>query len=144
MSSGKQPDPASRHASLGCGRQRGIDAEADRLATILRQNAWLRQPTLVEQAMGHRALALVRQLDAACAGEQDLARVAEETFTQHPDAEIITSFPGIGNLTGARIIGEIGDDRSRFADARALKAYAGSAPVTRAEPGSTPRRPSEA
>ncbi|WP_435069773.1 transposase [Amycolatopsis thermoflava] len=27
---------------------------------------------------------------------------------------------------------EIGDDRARFADARALKAYAGSAPVTRA------------
>ena len=27
---------------------------------------------------------------------------------------------------------EIGDDRSRFADARALKAYAGAAPVTRA------------
>jgi transposase len=33
---------------------------------------------------------------------------------------------------GARALAEIGDDRSRFADARALKAYAGSAPVTRA------------
>jgi hypothetical protein len=33
---------------------------------------------------------------------------------------------------GARILGELGDDRTRFTDARALKAYAGSAPVTRA------------
>jgi transposase len=30
------------------------------------------------------------------------------------------------------VLAEIGDDRARFADARALKAYAGSAPVTRA------------
>ena len=58
------------------GRQRGIDAEADRLAAVLRQDGWLHQPALVEQAMGHRALALLRQLDAACAGEQDLARAS--------------------------------------------------------------------
>jgi transposase len=30
------------------------------------------------------------------------------------------------------VLAEIGDDRRRFADARAIKAYAGSAPVTRA------------
>ncbi|MGH3439510.1 MAG: transposase, partial [Sciscionella sp.] len=41
----------------------------------------------------------------------------------------ITSFPGLGDLTGARVLAEIGDDRTRFADARGLKAFAGSAPV---------------
>ncbi|MEU6188105.1 transposase [Nocardia sp. NPDC047038] len=35
-------------------------------------------------------------------------------------------------MTGARVLAEIGDDRDRFADDRALKAYAGSAPVTKA------------
>jgi hypothetical protein len=40
--------------------------------------------------------------------------------------------PGLAALTGARVLAEIGDDRARFADARGLKAYAGSAPVTRA------------
>ena len=40
--------------------------------------------------------------------------------------------PGLAELTGARVLAEIGDDRDRFADARGLKAYAGSAPVTRA------------
>lgn len=34
-------------------------------------------------------------------------------------------------LTGARILAEIGDDRARFTHAGILKAYAGSAPVTR-------------
>lgn len=41
-------------------------------------------------------------------------------------------WPGLGDATGARVLAEMGDDRDRFADARALKAYAGSAPVTRA------------
>jgi hypothetical protein len=55
-----------------------------------------------------------------------------ELFQQHLDYAIITSFPGLADSTGARVLAEIGDDRARFTDARALKAYAGSAPVTRA------------
>ncbi|MFE2953642.1 transposase, partial [Embleya sp. NPDC059267] len=64
--------------------------------------------------------------------DDDLAAACAERFTEHEDAEIVTGFPGLGDLTGARILAEIGDDRSRFADGRALKAYAGSAPITRA------------
>jgi transposase len=45
---------------------------------------------------------------------------------------VITSFPGLAELSGARILAEFGDDRTRFADARGVKAFAGSAPVTRA------------
>jgi transposase len=76
--------------------------------------------------------ALLRQLDAACASADDLEAAAIESFNQHPDAGIITSFPGLGALTGARVLAETGDDRSRFSDARGLKAYAGAAPITRA------------
>ncbi|MDQ1052042.1 transposase [Streptomyces sp. V4I2] len=79
---------------------------------------------------GRQTLALVAQLDAACRAADDLAEAAAEAFATHPDAEILGSFPGIGPLTGARVLAEIGDDRTRFADARALKAYAGSVPVT--------------
>ena len=113
------------------GRVRGIDAESARLREAFRQEQ-MRQLPLVEQAMGRQALALLRHLDAACASADDLEQAAAESFNQHPDAGIITSFPGIGALTGARVLAEIGDDRSRFQDARGLKAYAGSAPVTRA------------
>lgn len=56
----------------------------------------------------------------------------EEAFAQHPDAEILLSFPGLGIQLAARVLAEIGDDRTRFADARGLKAYAGSSPITRA------------
>jgi transposase len=113
------------------GRQRGINAEAARLrnAFHLRQ---MRQLPLVEDAMGKQTQALLRQLDAACTSADDLEQAATQSFNQHPDAEIITSFPGLGALTGARVLAEIGDDRSRFTDAKGLKAYAGAAPITRA------------
>jgi Transposase/Transposase IS116/IS110/IS902 family len=113
------------------GRRRGIDAEAARLREAFRAGQ-MRQLPLVEQAMGRQTLALLRQLDAACASAEDLEQAAIESFNQHPDAGIITSFPGLGPLTGARVLAEIGDDRSRFCDAKGLKAYAGAAPITRA------------
>ncbi|MEV5011374.1 IS110 family transposase [Streptomyces sp. NPDC055692] len=113
------------------GRKNTIDAEAERLQTMLRAPQ-MRQLPLVEEAMGRQTLALLRQLDAACTSADDLAQAAMESFEKHPDAEIITGFPGLSALSGARVFAEIGDDRSRFADAKSLKAYAGSAPITRA------------
>ena len=113
------------------GRLRGIDAEADRLRAVLRTQV-MRQLPLVEQAFGRQALALLRTLNATCINADELEQAATEAFARHPDAPLITSFPGLGLLTGARALAEIGDDRTRFADAKALKAYAGAAPVTRA------------
>jgi transposase len=126
-----------RNAVTQAGRQRRIEAETDRLLEVFRR-PWLRQPPVVEKAMGRQTLALLAQLDAACQACDDLARDTEELFLQHPDAEIITSFPGLATLTGARILAEIGDDRTRFERPGDLKAYAGSAPVTR-ESGKTRR-----
>lgn len=113
------------------GRKRGIEAEAARLRVVLRAG-YLQQPQLVEDAYGCQALALLRLLDAACTSADELEMAAATSFALHPDAAIITSLPGLAALTGARVLAEIGDDRSRFADARSLKAYSGAAPVTRA------------
>ena len=113
------------------GRIRGLDTEATRLRDAFRVPQ-MRQLPLVEDAMGRQALALLGQLDAACAAADGLEQAATQSFNLHPDAGIITSFPGLGALTGARVLAEIGDDRSRFQDAKGLKAYAGAAPITRA------------
>jgi transposase len=113
------------------GRRRGIDTQATRLHAAFRAQQ-MHQLPLVEEAMGRQALALLRQLDAACAAADDLEQAVIESFNQHPDAGIITSFPGLGPLNGARVLAETGDDRSRFQDAKGLKAYAGAAPITRA------------
>lgn len=113
------------------GRQRGIPAEAERLREVFRTE-WAHQPPLVEDALGRQMLALLVQLEAACAAADNLAEAVEQAFPQHPDAEIILSFPGLDTQLGARVLAEIGDDRQRFADARGLKAYAGASPITRA------------
>lgn len=82
------------------GRTRGIVAEASRLREALRAPQ-MRQLALVEQAMGHQALALLGQLNAACEAADDLEHAAIEAFEQHADAEIITSFPGLGRHSPA-------------------------------------------
>ncbi|WP_367321800.1 IS110 family transposase [Streptomyces sp. HUAS ZL42] len=122
--------PQLRAILKKAGRQREITGEVERLHTLLREPQ-MQQPPLVEQAMGTKALALLRQFDAACTSADELEAATTAAFTTHPDAEIITSFPGLGALTGARILAELGDDHTRFPTARALKAYAGSAPITR-------------
>ena len=113
------------------GRKRNLDRDIARLREVF-SDTYLHQPPAVENAMGIHLTALLGQFEAACTAADALAEAAIAHFERHPDAEIITSFPGLGMLAGARVLAEIGDDRSRFADARGLKAFAGSAPITRA------------
>jgi transposase len=111
-----------------------IGSATDRAAADI--TTALREPQMrhlaSEAAMGKQTLVLLAALNTACVSVDDLGRASAELFKRHPDYAIITSFPGLGDSTGTRVLAEIGDDRSRFVDARVLKAYAGSAPITRA------------
>jgi transposase len=60
----------------------------------------------------------------------DLALEVEGMLDAHPLAEVLTSMPGIGVRTAARILLEVGDGTA-FATSGHLAAYAGLAPVTR-------------
>jgi transposase len=51
-------------------------------------------------------------------------------FRRHPDAGTYLSQPGIGVITGARMLGEFGDAPGRYADAKARRNYAGTSPLT--------------
>lgn len=53
----------------------------------------------------------------------------ERILDEHPLSQVLTSMPGVGVRTAARILIEIGDG-SGFASAGHLAAYAGIAPVT--------------
>jgi transposase len=59
-----------------------------------------------------------------------VAREVEGMLDAHPLAEVLTSMPGIGVRTAARILLEVGDGTA-FATPGHLAAYAGLAPVTR-------------
>jgi hypothetical protein len=71
--------------------------------------------------MGQPTRALLAALDTACNSVEDPARAAAELFQTHPDYAIIISFPGLADSTGVRGFAGIGDDRARFADARAYQ-----------------------
>jgi transposase len=113
------------------GRKRRISSLAATVVAALRVPQ-LRQDPIVEAAMRTETLALLGVLDAICGSVDELATALAEAFGAHPDHEIITSFPGLADISGAIVLAEIGDDRDRFTDDRALQAFAGSAPVTRA------------
>ncbi|MFL6133321.1 MAG: IS110 family transposase [Nocardioidaceae bacterium] len=113
------------------GRQRRITSLATSVVAALRVPQ-LRQDPVVERAMRAETLALLGVLNAICASVDRLTGALVEAFAEHPDYAIIISFPGLADVSGAIVLGEIGDDRNRFTDDRALQAFAGSAPVTRA------------
>nr|WP_020499271.1 IS110 family transposase [Sciscionella marina] len=113
------------------GRQRRIASLATKVVTALRIPQ-LRQEPIVEQAMATETASLLSVLNAICEAVDQLTAALVDAFTQHPDYAIITSFPGLADVSGAIVLAEIGDDRNRFTDQRALQAFAGSAPVTRA------------
>ncbi|BBZ15448.1 hypothetical protein MBRA_56430 (plasmid) [Mycobacterium branderi] len=82
------------------GRRRHLDRDIERLRAVF-TDTYLHQPPAVENAMGIQLAALLRQLEAACTAADELAEAAIAHFEQHPDAKIITSFPGLGMLAGA-------------------------------------------
>ena len=55
----------------------------------------------------------------------------ELALAEHPNAQIFRSFPGVGPLTAATLLAEIGEDRDHYPAVGVLLAEAGLAPVTR-------------
>ncbi|WP_406220644.1 IS110 family transposase [Streptomyces decoyicus] len=111
------------------GRTRLLDQEAERLRALFVAPA-LRQRPETETAMGQRTRMHMAELSLACQQAEDLAEQADAAFARHPHHRIYRSFPACGPLLATRIFCEIGDDLSRFATARSLRAYAGTAPIT--------------
>jgi Transposase/Transposase IS116/IS110/IS902 family len=135
----RAPDPAraarlSRSkitAALRRAHRRDPEAKAAAIQAVLRAPA-LRQPPPIETAYAvivAGAVRLIAQLNIQIA---ELQAVVAEGFGRHPDADIVTSQPGLGPILGARVLAEFGDDHARYLDAKARKNYAGTSPITRA------------
>ncbi len=99
------------------GRQSRVESLALQLHQALRAEQ-LHQPPLVEEAF-----ALLGSVDAECA-RGSAHRGHYRGVPAAPRLRGDHQFPGLADLSGARVLGKIGDDRERFTDARSLKAYA--------------------
>jgi Transposase/Transposase IS116/IS110/IS902 family len=135
----KAPDPA-RAAGLTraqvsavlrrAGRYK-IAERADAILAALRSRQ-LGQPPALTAAYAATVRSLVAVITALNEQVASLQGQVEAHFGRHPDAEIYLSQPGLGAITGARVLGEFGDDPCRYASAKARRNYAGTSPITRA------------
>jgi len=112
-----------------------LKKKAPRLHAALTERIWtaLGEQTVVvagssavESILPKQAQALAGLLDQRV----QIAAEVEKVLDDHPLARVLTSMPGVGVRTAARILVEIGD-ASSFPSAGHLAAYAGLAPVTR-------------
>ena len=133
LAAAPDPDRAARlsrskiAAALRRARRRDVQAKAGEVQAALR-SAQLTQPAELAGAYA-ATVALIAAINTQITA---LGKQVEAHFGRHPDAEIYRSQPGLGDLLGARVLGEFGDDPDRYAGARARKNYAGQAPITRA------------
>lgn len=97
----------------------------------------LRQPVDTETALGVAVAGLVDTITAMQHAIAELEAAMTAAFQRHPQAAVLQSVPGLGPVLAARVLAEIGDDRTRFATADGLRAFAGTAPITRASGRST-------
>jgi Transposase/Transposase IS116/IS110/IS902 family len=118
-------------AALRRARRRDVEARAEQIQATLR-SAQLTQPAELVGAYAVTVRAQVALIATLNTQITDLGEQVEAHFGRHPDAEIYRSQPGLGDLLGARVLGEFGDDPDRYDGARAGKNYAGQAPITRA------------
>lgn len=111
------------------GRQLNIDSRAAKIQTALRAEH-LTQPATVAEAYGSIVVSLTKVIEAHNRQIDELEAVLGDHFGQHPDAAILRSQPGLGIVTGARVLGEFGDDPDRYETAKARRNYAGTSPLT--------------
>jgi transposase len=135
---GRAPTPALgarlsinqiRSALQRGGRQRNLDRRATQIQTALRAEQ-LAAPTAVAQAFAATTTAAVGIIGELNRQITQLEKVLADHFEQHPDADIYLSLPGLGDVLGARVLGEFGDDPDRYASAKSRKNYAGTSPLT--------------
>jgi transposase len=132
------PEPASAAAlsleritaALTRARRRNRATKAQAIADVLRTEH-LGQPAVVASAYAATVRAQVAILTVLNTEITTMEEQVEARFSKHPDAEVYLSQPGLGVVLGARVLAEFGDDKTRYADARARKNYAGTSPITR-------------
>jgi transposase len=120
-----------RRSLAASGRSRNLDRRAEQIYQSL-QVPQLEASPLLAEAYGQVVGSLVLVIDRLTHQIGELEHQLAKRFEDHPDAEILRSLPGLGLVLGARVLAEFGDDPTRYADAKARRCYAGSAPITKA------------
>jgi len=134
----KAPDPTQarrlsvsgiRAALKHGGRQRNLDTRAVEIRQALRAPQ-LTASSATQTAFAATTRALVEVITSLNTQIAALETELSNHFRQHPDADIYLSMPGLGDVLGARVLGEFGDDPERYDSAKSRRNYAGTSPRT--------------
>lgn len=137
---GRAPTPAQGRALSASaiasalrqgGRQRNVETRATAIHEAL-HSPQLETPATLASAFGASVTASVGVIAEMTRQLATLEAEMAKAFDSHPDAEIIRSQPGLGDVLGARVLSEFGDDPARYQDAKSRRRYAGTAPITKA------------
>jgi transposase len=113
------------------GRERFLERRARAILEALRRPQ-LGGSSVLSAAYGEAVRSMARIVGELNRETDRLEAELRDRLAEHPHAEILRSLPGLGTVLGARVLGEFGDDPTRYPDARSRRCYAGSAPITRA------------
>lgn len=135
---GRAPDPAAAAkltitqitAALRRAGRRGDLAQRARDIQAALRAPHLAQPAVIAEAYAASVQAAAAVITTLNAQVKVMEAKVSGLFRRHPDAGIYLSQPGIGDITGARILGEFGDAPGRYASAKARKNYASTSPLT--------------
>ncbi len=111
------------------GRQRNLERRAQQIQVAFR-TPHLAAPPAVTAAFATTTRTLVDVIAGFNTSISELETELATHFEQHPDADIYLSLPGLGDVLGARVLAELGDDPERYADAKSRRNYAGTSPLT--------------
>src|SRR5437899_2511951 len=111
------------------GRKRNLEGRAIEFQATLRTDH-LAAPATVANAFAATTKAAVGIIGEMNRQTAELEAALAADFEQHPDADIYLSLPGLGDVLGARVLGEFGDDPDRYATAKSRKNYADTSPLT--------------
>ncbi len=115
------------YTSLGSRSTRRINERLQLIRSavpLTKDNAIIKSSTITVRM-------LVRQLLSLNESISEYDQALAEMFDQHPDKDIFSSFPGVGDVLKPRLLAAFGTDRNRFEKAENIQEYSGIAPVTR-------------
>lgn len=117
-----------RQVLVDAGRSRYLDRDVDAWHAALRVPV-LENPAGLQDAYGERLRALAEMLDTCARVERRMRDQVLVALAGHPLNELVAGVPGLGGVTAARLIGELGDDPNRFAAIKNVRAFSGTAPI---------------
>jgi transposase len=122
-------DEDLRRVLKEAGRERALDRTISQIRPVAAGTV-LHYSPFIEEHFGDVTTLLVEQVDAACETVDRLHEKVVDLYLAHPYSTFFDSLPGVGALTGARLLAEIGDDPFRFPKVQSLQAYGGCRPQT--------------